>query len=442
MILPIEPYLQPLTSDQRIKLEAYVEQFCQQDDAHLLFAAHAAFPAVLTADLLYKLWANFRSDELDTQLEWPTPLVSDLLLSPLCQSIGRHIFEIPSSIRSVLQGYLNAHPLYGAKRLDRLAHFLKFYLQENPHKIPSPAFLQAQEFIYQLRLEPQKALESVVESWNKSTHISEVQHLIDQVEMLDNLRATQEDSSPNEKSKTRLSATTKLFKSIQEYQRGQPGKALAWFENFQGQIQEQASKSGIKVKLDHHLIDALPKDLVVKDDRPVFLGVFMDLDYSMHGIEEEKNAIQEIFKSIEGINVVLLSNPSKEYFYYNLNRFKDNICIFHYAGILGNGFYKGDPSETPHDELANLLKTIPKLRFIFLNDGDSSNCVKSLLNSGVNAAILASKTGSISDDDAVFFAINFYQTMVKNSTMETSYKYAISVLEKRLSKISKTQELR
>jgi formylglycine-generating enzyme required for sulfatase activity len=91
---------------------------------HIDLASHAAFPLVLTPDLLYRLWANFLP-----QIPWTT--VSDILLSPLCREVGYELYEMDPSIRNVLLRELREESRFGETRLRELAQFLEEYIKLN-----------------------------------------------------------------------------------------------------------------------------------------------------------------------------------------------------------------------------------------------------------------------------------------------------------------------
>src|SRR5690348_8814582 len=69
---------------------------------HLYFAQHAAFPMAFTADLLYRLWINFRRNTKGEMLNIPWIAVADLLLSPLCNKVGYELYEMDVTVRTEL----------------------------------------------------------------------------------------------------------------------------------------------------------------------------------------------------------------------------------------------------------------------------------------------------------------------------------------------------
>ena len=119
----------------------YAEDFYREYRiGHFLLAAYAAVPALLTPDLLYKLWQNF------SQYTWGREqtsihriAVADLLLSPFCREAGYELYEMNHEIRlSFLQWLENERESDYWKSCnlpatDDIARFSEAYhLQSNP----------------------------------------------------------------------------------------------------------------------------------------------------------------------------------------------------------------------------------------------------------------------------------------------------------------------
>jgi formylglycine-generating enzyme required for sulfatase activity len=98
-------------------------------EAHVHFAYHAAFPVALTPHLTYCLWANFQTDTEHQNLQVPWIAVADVLLSSLCQEVGHELYEMSVEVRNYLLDQMVAHPRFGQKRVEALAHFLLSYVQ-------------------------------------------------------------------------------------------------------------------------------------------------------------------------------------------------------------------------------------------------------------------------------------------------------------------------
>ncbi|BAY43397.1 response regulator receiver modulated translation initiation factor IF-2 [Scytonema sp. HK-05] len=98
--------------------------------AHLLLAYHAAFPLVLTSDLLYSLWINFRQDIRGQALNIPWFAVADLLLSSLCNEVGYQLYQMDATVRNELLNRLQEDNCFGQTRIKELSNFLLDYIQK------------------------------------------------------------------------------------------------------------------------------------------------------------------------------------------------------------------------------------------------------------------------------------------------------------------------
>ena len=107
-------------------IEAFYERFSFEfpydHEGHFFLACMASFPMVLTADLLYRLRANFQFiyDTDGRKREFPIPIeaVSDLLLQrELVREVGFERFEIYPNIRDYLAHILHSTPSLGRKRV-------------------------------------------------------------------------------------------------------------------------------------------------------------------------------------------------------------------------------------------------------------------------------------------------------------------------------------
>jgi hypothetical protein len=111
----------------RRRIEAFERRFGK---THLIFACHAAFPLALTPDLLYKLWANFQRDIHGFVLGIPWVAVADLLLSSLCDEVGRELYEMDTAVRNSLLNRLKDDENFGQQRINELSDFLLVYVQQ------------------------------------------------------------------------------------------------------------------------------------------------------------------------------------------------------------------------------------------------------------------------------------------------------------------------
>src|SRR5215213_4972946 len=83
-----------------------INQFRAFSEANYVFACQAAVPLLLTPDLLYQLWNNFKHYQyvFDQQETYRIPhlAVSDLLLSSLCHEVGFELYELYKDVRELL----------------------------------------------------------------------------------------------------------------------------------------------------------------------------------------------------------------------------------------------------------------------------------------------------------------------------------------------------
>ena len=98
-----------------------IEGFAQFGETHRNLACHAAFPLVLTPDLLYQIWANFVP-------EAPWTAVAHVLLSRLCRLVGYEMYEMDITDRNLLLRELKEQ--FGQERLNELGEFLLDYVAQ------------------------------------------------------------------------------------------------------------------------------------------------------------------------------------------------------------------------------------------------------------------------------------------------------------------------
>ena len=79
-------------------------------EGHLVLACHAAFPSVLSTDLVYKIWQNFRfyRDAKGRPCQIHSDAVADVLLSGICMETGYDRYKMHEEIRHALLDMLQA----------------------------------------------------------------------------------------------------------------------------------------------------------------------------------------------------------------------------------------------------------------------------------------------------------------------------------------------
>lgn len=108
-------------------------------------------------------------------------------------------------------------------------------------------------------------------------------------------------------------------------------------------------------------------------------------------------------------------------------RYKDRICVFHFAGHGGGSILefesvdgKGETAHMKH--LIDFLKDQTKLKLVFLNACETLGQIQYLQAAGIPNAILTDQ--KIGDDTAATFAQNFYENLANEFSFKAAYTAA------------------
>lgn len=141
-------------------------------EGHQVFLQQAAFPMMFSPDLLYQLWFNFRLYPLRGTLasaeELPNMVVSDLLLSGICQEIGFELYQIDPKLRLYLLAQLQADERFGPKRVQSLAVFLQQYSQQVQAQKSDPRLKEIHQQLSLASLHPRHAAQEIGRSLQKA----------------------------------------------------------------------------------------------------------------------------------------------------------------------------------------------------------------------------------------------------------------------------------
>ncbi len=166
------------------QLVGFYERFSMEPpyetEGHFLLLCQAAFPAVLTPDLLYRLWVNFQfvRDEDGKKRVFPIPreAVSDILLQQsLLREVGPERYELLPDVRNYLTQLLYEAPLLGKVRVHALAQFLKDYVDLHLQQVADFRLAKIQRLTATAFLHPHQAAEQLTSALNEyaqaqSTH--------------------------------------------------------------------------------------------------------------------------------------------------------------------------------------------------------------------------------------------------------------------------------
>jgi len=198
-------------------------------EGHYILACHAAFPIALTPDLLYQLWANFRTyTDRKGQIQSINELsVSDLLLSNLCREVSREIFEMNVEVRAFLLEKLKEDERFGEERMRQLGNFLYQYIQEIGITIHPKSFVDAQLWTALATIAPKQAANEITQSLTKAIQEKDHQEIFRIRNLLEN-----------------YSNQERAFENLLHYSKGVKAHILNYDMSV---IQEQMDYSGAKV---------------------------------------------------------------------------------------------------------------------------------------------------------------------------------------------------
>ncbi|MEZ4826168.1 MAG: caspase family protein [Bacteroidia bacterium] len=162
-----------------LRLEAWYNRFRNEPsggyhpEGHWLFACHAAFPVLLTPELLYHLWLNFRTFPAESGeiLYIPYIAVSDLLLSDLVKEVSTGMYEMYPGIRFALLQYLQQTTAAGGpERIRQIAGLVKAWaeLRLTGTDDRTQAFRETQQWATEVYLNPAAAIRQVYGDMQKA----------------------------------------------------------------------------------------------------------------------------------------------------------------------------------------------------------------------------------------------------------------------------------
>ncbi|MEM6347672.1 MAG: caspase family protein, partial [Bacteroidota bacterium] len=141
-------------------------------EGHQIFLQHAAFPMLFSPDLLYQIWFNFRlyplRGTLSQSAKLPNMVVSDLILSGLCQEVGFELFQINPKLRLYLLAQLQEDKRFGHPRVQSLAQFLHQYSHQVQLQNADPRLQEIHQQLSMASLHPRHAAQEIGRSLQKA----------------------------------------------------------------------------------------------------------------------------------------------------------------------------------------------------------------------------------------------------------------------------------
>lgn len=241
---------------------AFLRQY--PEDAHLRLAILAAFPIALTPDLLYKIWLNFTPAETRKNHLHRLTIVSDILHSSLCREIGRDLYEMHDDIRTMLTDALHESE-NGTDTIIRLAKFLRAYVLYNPHKIPSAAFQEAQQWLADSYLEPNKAAQKILgllkEENANPVAADKVDYFLNWSKQRRHLAAKKTANGSTDI----LNTTEQFIRGIRDFKNGKVEEAMANLEGIRDLIEsDEGDGKGFSTAIPSEVWQAMNGDIPMK----------------------------------------------------------------------------------------------------------------------------------------------------------------------------------
>lgn len=164
--------------------------------------------------------------------------------------------------------------------------------------------------------------------------------------------------------------------------------------------------------------------------RPIiFMAFANDSDNHLDMLKQEGRDVFRILSPIHDaqyIEVHREESAQLEDIFFNLNRFRDRLTIFHYGGHATGTKLVLEEGDAQAKGLAELLGEEKELQLVVLNGCSTKEQVQQLLDHGIKAVIATSVP--VKDQMALDFAVQFYQALVNQSNLESAFRIAIAYL--------------
>lgn len=176
----------------------------------------------------------------------------------------------------------------------------------------------------------------------------------------------------------------------------------------------------------HHF--SLPKISIV---RPVLFFAFANQsDAYLASLKEESREINSSLQYLhdkQAVEVYREESCGVREVLDGLNRFRDRLAVFHYAGHAGGEHLELEGGSGNAAGVAQLLAELPKLQLVFLNGCSTYPQVEYLMSLGVKAVVATSTP--ISDTKATEFAGQFYRALANKSTIQSAFRFGVNALK-------------
>ncbi|MEZ4774594.1 MAG: CHAT domain-containing protein [Bacteroidia bacterium] len=165
--------------------------------------------------------------------------------------------------------------------------------------------------------------------------------------------------------------------------------------------------------------------------RPViFLAFANDPDSHLEMLKQEGRDIYRTLQSLHDQQYIELyreESAAIDDIFYNFNRFKDRVAIFHYGGHASSTHLQLEDRQADARGLARMFGEQTSLQLVVLNGCSTRSQVTRLLEAGVRAVIATSVP--VNDNMASEFAVQLYQSLANSGNVRNAFNQAVAFLE-------------
>ncbi|MEZ4826347.1 MAG: CHAT domain-containing protein [Bacteroidia bacterium] len=165
--------------------------------------------------------------------------------------------------------------------------------------------------------------------------------------------------------------------------------------------------------------------------RPViFLAFANDQDSHLEMLKQEGKDIYRTLQALHDqqfLEIYREESAAIDDIFYNFNRFKDRVAIFHYGGHASGTHLQLEDQQADSRGLARMFGGQTALQLVVLNGCSTRDQVTRLLEAGVKAVIATSVP--INDNMASAFSTQLYQALAAGGTIGNAFNQAVAFLE-------------
>ena len=377
-------------------------------EGQYVLALYASFPVGYTADMLYQIRKNFWNDERYEPI--PLVAINDLLMSPLSRSVGNGIFEMDEKVRhELLEEFRTKYD----DRFYEMAQFLHEYAKE---RLSEPRYRQFRETLKMnanATLNPVESLRAISEKLQQALQQNNRAEVMRLRELLETF-ARQEKGSDNMEESTffpwlqysialkggYMDVPDHMVKEKIEQARSADNKGFKFYlekpdkDAVSVPLPESLFKKKIIEKRENILIDKDAPGANIATIRALLIGISnyrsnpqWRLRGPVNDVDLIRNFLLEKYPTRTKIQTLCDEEATKqgilEHFHAQIMRSRPNDFIFFaFSGhsmeknLISYNYYVDEKERiniVRVSDLIEIIKSNPKINFIFWLDGSDGN---------------------------------------------------------------------